>query len=56
MLPRDGENVERCEVRRLATRFHVKLRSDAPNEFRRAPFGGKHPGQKKQITRCTASA
>src|SRR5438093_13524879 len=31
MLPRDSEDVERREVSRLAPRFHIELRSDAPN-------------------------
>ena len=34
MLPRDGKSVEPREVRRLATSFHIELRSDAPNELR----------------------
>jgi hypothetical protein len=51
MLPRDSEGVERREVSRLAPRFHIELRADAPDEFRRAAFGGKHSGQKKQIAR-----
>jgi hypothetical protein len=34
MLPRDSEDVERREVSRLALRFHIELRADAPNEFR----------------------
>ena len=51
MLPRDRQGVERREVSRLAPRFHIELRADAPNEFRHATFRGKHPGQKKQIAR-----
>ena len=51
MLPRDSEDVEGREVSRLAPRFHVELRADAPDKFRRAAFGGKHPGQKKQVAR-----
>ena len=51
MFPRDSESVERREVSRLAPRFHIELRADAPNEFRPAAFRGKHPGQKKQIAR-----
>ena len=51
MLPRDSEDVERREVSRLAPRFHIELRADAPNEFRSVAFGGKHPAQKKQIAR-----
>ena len=31
MLPRDGEDIERREVSRLAPRFHIELRADAPN-------------------------
>ncbi len=51
MLPRDSEDVERREVSRLAPRFHIELRADAPNEFRGVAFRGKHPAQKKQIAR-----
>ena len=51
MLPRDGETVERREVSRLAPRFHIQLRADTPNEFRRVAFRGKHPAQKEQIAR-----
>ena len=47
MLPRDSEDVESREVRRVAPGFHIKFRSDAPDEFRRAAFGGKHAGEKK---------
>jgi hypothetical protein len=49
MLARNSEDVERREVRRLAPRFHIKLRSDPPNEFCFAAFRGKHPSQKEQI-------
>jgi hypothetical protein len=38
-------------VSRLATRLHIELGADAPNEFRLAALRGKHSGQKKQITR-----
>lgn len=51
MLPRDGEDVERREASRLASRFHIDFRADAPNEFRPVAFRGKHPAQKKQIAR-----
>src|SRR6266513_1519566 len=51
MLPRDSEGVERREVSRLAPRFHIELRSDAPDEFRPAAFRGKHATEKKQIAR-----
>jgi len=51
MLPRDSEDVERCEVSRLAASFHIEFRTDAPNEFRAVAFGGKHAAQKKQIAR-----
>src|SRR5258706_7888585 len=51
MLRCDSEEVERREVSRLAPRFHIELRSDAPNEFRDVAFRGKHPAQKKQIAR-----
>ncbi len=50
ILPRNGEDVERREVRRLAARFDIELRADASDEFRRAAFRGKHPGEKKQVT------
>src|SRR5436853_6626366 len=51
MLPRDSEDVERREVSRLAPRFHIELRADAPNEFRPVTLRGKHPAQKKQVAR-----
>src|ERR1700730_1131207 len=51
MLPRDSEDVQRREVSRLAPRFYIELRADAPNEFRLVAFRGKHPAQKKQIAR-----
>src|SRR2546421_9351580 len=51
MLSRDGEGVERREASRLAPRFHVKFRADAPDEFRSVAFSGKHPTQKKQLAR-----
>jgi len=51
MPSRDSEDVERREVSRLAPRFHIDLRSEAPDDFRPAAFGGKHPAQKKQIAR-----
>src|SRR6266513_5769613 len=51
MLPRNSEDIERGEVSRLAPRFHIELRADAPNEFRPVAFRGKHPTQKKQIAR-----
>src|ERR1044071_4728264 len=51
MLPRDGEDVERREVSRLAPCVHIELRADASNEFRLAAFRGKHSAQKKQIAR-----
>ncbi len=51
MLSRHSEDVERREVSRLASRFHIELRADAPNEFRPVAFRGKHPAQKKQIAR-----
>ena len=51
MLLRHREHIERREVSRLAPGFHIKLRSDAPNEFRLTAFRGKHPGQEKQIAR-----
>src|ERR1700745_3140217 len=51
MLPRDSEGVERREVSRLASSFHIEFRTDPPNEFRAVAFGGKHATQKKQIAR-----
>ena len=51
MLPRDSEDVERREVSRLAPRFHIEFRSDAPSELGPAPFCGKHPCEKKQVGR-----
>jgi hypothetical protein len=47
MLPRDREDIERREVSRLAPRFHIELRADPPDYFRRMAFRGKHPAQKK---------
>src|SRR5438105_9666232 len=49
MLSRDSEDVERREVSRLAPRFYIELRANAPNEFRPVAFRGKHSAQKKQI-------
>src|ERR1700730_1433920 len=51
MFSRDSKDVERGEMCSLASRFHIELRADAPDEFRRAAFRGEHPGQKKQIAR-----
>src|SRR5438445_2646153 len=60
VLFRDSENVERRELSRLATGFHVELRADAPSESRRADapsesrpaaFRGKHSAKKEQIVR-----
>jgi hypothetical protein len=34
---------------RLATRFRIQLRTDAPDEFRRAAYGREHSAQEKQI-------
>jgi hypothetical protein len=51
MLPRDSEGIERREVSSLARRFHIELRADPPNYFRRVALRGKHPAQKKQIAR-----
>src|SRR5262249_15129789 len=50
VLPRDSERVQRRKASRLAPRLLIELCTDAPDEFRRAIFRGKHPGQKKQIT------
>src|SRR5438132_3724409 len=51
MLPRNSKDIERREMSRLAPRFHIELRADAPNEFRGMAFRRKHPAQKKQIAR-----
>src|SRR5882762_6408689 len=51
MLTCDREAVKRREIGRLAARVHVEFRTDAPDEFRRAAFRGKHSGQKKKIAR-----
>src|SRR6202521_6115701 len=51
MLPHDSEDVERREASRLAPRFYIELRADAPNEFRPVSFRRKHPAQEKQIAR-----
>ncbi len=51
MLTCDSEAVKRREIGRLAARVHVEFRTDAPDEFRRAAFRGKHSGQKKKIAR-----
>src|SRR5208282_6905509 len=45
----DREGVQRREIGRFASGFHIEFRADAANELRRAAFGGKHPGKKKQI-------
>jgi len=50
-VPSDSENIERREVSRLASSFHIEFRTDPPNEFRAVAFGGKHATQKKQIAR-----
>ena len=49
MFSRDRESIERREVSGFATRFHVELGADPPNEFRLAARRGKHTGKKKQI-------
>src|ERR1700681_2411990 len=51
MLPRDTEDVERGEFRRLASSVYVEFRADSPNEFRDPALRGKHPAKKKQIAR-----
>jgi len=51
MLPRDCQDIERCEMRRFAPRFHIELCAHAPDELSLTTFRGKHPGQKKQ-TAC----
>jgi hypothetical protein len=45
MLPGDSEAIERRKVSRIASRLHVELRADAPDEFRRAAFRRKHLGK-----------
>src|SRR5439155_10753531 len=49
VLPRDCKAIESSEISRFPPGFHIKLRADAPSEFRPAAFGGKHPGEKEQI-------
>jgi hypothetical protein len=51
VLPRDSEDIERCEMSRLAPRFHIELCADAPNKFRSATFCGSIPLRKRQIAR-----
>src|SRR4029453_18078467 len=51
MFSRHSQDVERGEMCSLASRFHIKLRADAPYKFCHAAFRGEHPGQKKQIAR-----
>jgi len=48
---RDSEGIERREVSRLASTFHIEFRTDTPNELRAVAFGGKHAVQKNQIVR-----
>src|ERR1700736_6339852 len=50
MFPRDRERIQRRKMSRFASRFHVELGADAPDEFRRAAFRREHAGEKKQIT------
>src|SRR5436853_3653279 len=51
VLFRDSENVERRELSRFATGFHVELRADAPSASRPAACRGKHSAKKEQIVR-----
>src|SRR5581483_2798217 len=51
MLPRNGKHIERREISRLAPRFHIELRADAPDKSRRSAFRGKHTRQKEQVAR-----
>ena len=51
MLPRDSEDVERCQLSGLASRLHVEFRADAPDEFRFTAYSGKHSGEKEQVAR-----
>ena len=56
ILPRDGESVERRELRRPSPRSHIELRPNSPGEFRCVAFRRKHSAQKKRLPVCTASA
>src|SRR5215471_14998380 len=51
MLPCNSERIECRQMSGLAPHFHIKLCANAPDEFRRPAFRGKHPRQKKQISR-----
>src|SRR4029077_10463206 len=50
MFPCDREGIQRRKMRRFASRFHIELGADAPDEFRHAAFRREHAGEKKQIT------
>jgi hypothetical protein len=49
MLLGNSEAVEYRQTSRLAARFHIQLRSDAPDEFGLVAFRRKHPAEKQQI-------
>ncbi len=49
MLSRHGEDIEGREMSGLASPLDIQLSPDAPNDFRRAPFGGKHARQEQQV-------
>src|SRR5882672_10252834 len=51
MLLHHSERIKCCEMRRIPASFHIKVRTEASNEFRLAALRRKHPGQKKQIAR-----
>jgi hypothetical protein len=47
MLPRHREDIERRKASGVASRRHIQLGTDAPNDFCSVAFGGKHPAQEK---------
>ena len=49
MLARNGEDVERREVRRLTARFGIEIGADASDEFRVVVFRGEHARQADEI-------
>ena len=56
MLPRDSEGIERREISSLARRFHIELRADPPNYFRRVALRlGFILLRKSRLPVCTAS-
>ena len=49
MFSDDSEKVKRGQFRRLAPRFDIQLRTDAPYEFRLPITGWKHASYEQQI-------